>query len=205
MCFCPGLWSSSPSLRLSASPAGGTTGQHHLCFWLLSPLWAEGFHCKRKTNRDFNSVSFTTTTASCCSSHCDVIEFKCFPVMRFKDEYRTQFPLHQLNTVFCSYDVCHVFDHETNNIPDFADILKTSQEVENWCRNKQKMRHRNGLNSCFCNCWPLSWATAGRSSSLPHSLMLNSVQCDSSLHCLQWKHFINHSSLPWKKQQNKRS
>lgn len=32
LCFCPDLLSSSPSLRLSRSPAGGTTGQHLLCF-----------------------------------------------------------------------------------------------------------------------------------------------------------------------------
>lgn len=61
LCFCPGLWSSSPSLRLSASPAGGTTGRRLPCFWWRSPPWAAGSHCKYTVwfrSCDFVEVSF---------------------------------------------------------------------------------------------------------------------------------------------------
>lgn len=45
LCFCPGLWSSSPSQRLSGSPAVGTTGLRPPCFESRSPPSATGSHC----------------------------------------------------------------------------------------------------------------------------------------------------------------
>lgn len=63
LCFCPDLWSSSPSLRPSRSPAGGTIGRHLPCFWWLSPLWAGGFHCKTTTSKHV-SVSLYSISSS---------------------------------------------------------------------------------------------------------------------------------------------
>lgn len=48
LCSGPGPGSSSPSLRLSGSPAAGTTDRHRPCSGWRSPPWAGGSHCGRQ-------------------------------------------------------------------------------------------------------------------------------------------------------------